>query len=230
MPTTGEARRALEVVTTRAVADGVRVLRGTSGVMEQRREVLLDRVPSIIIRYSQATAVLAADYYKEERGRYVDGPFEASLVIPDRRVQWRTDTAWAAQPLADGDVALAADRLRDVIQLETAQPFRHTVMGNMFADDAASGWRRVPNPGACRFCMMLADRGAVYKRDSVYFASHPNCMCGVQPMFRGGAGKVSGGDAVYTRSRTAQTPERRARLRDYLNSYYGPDSPTPARG
>lgn len=230
MPTTAEARRALEVVTTRAVRDGVQVLRGTTGVMQQRREVLFDRVPSIIIQYSQGTAALAADYYADERRRQVGGPYEAALVIPDRRTQWRTDTAWASQPLADGDYRLAEDRLRDVIQLETAQPFRHTVMGNVVTDSRSVGWRRVPNPGACKFCMMLADRGAVYKSDSVYFAAHPNCMCGVQPMFRGGGGAVESGDSIYTRSRTAQTAERRARLRDYLNSYYGPDSPTPARG
>ena len=45
------------------------------------------------------------------------------------------------------------------------------------------GWRRVPEPGACKFCRMLATRGAVYKsrrsaqRTSAGELYHPRCKC-----------------------------------------------------
>lgn len=224
MVTAVEARRGMELLTTRAVRDGVRVLRGTAGSMQQRRAIMLEATPAIIIRYSEGTAALAADYYESERGRYLQDGYQASLVIPDRVNEWRRDTAWAMEPI-DDDLLLTEKRLRDVIQLETAQPYRHTVMGNVVIDERASSWRRIANPGACDFCRMLADRGLVYKRETVYFAAHPNCMCGVQPVFtqlgqQGVEGQTYGVDR-YAGSRVAQTPERRARLRAYLNAYYG---------
>lgn len=42
-------------------------------------------------------------------------------------------------------------------------------------------WRRVPGPGACGFCLMLAARGAVY-RDPVVAGGqyHANCRCTVE--------------------------------------------------
>lgn len=42
-------------------------------------------------------------------------------------------------------------------------------------------WRRVPGPGACGFCLVLASRGAVY-RDPVTAGGqyHANCRCSVQ--------------------------------------------------
>ena len=231
MATATEARQALEVVTERAVDEGIRALNSTSGTMPQRRAVLLDQVPSIVMRFSGGTAALAALHYEETRARTINGSYRAELVIPDRRNEWRRDAAWIAEPLSGGDLDVSVERMRDVISLEVAQPYRHTIIGNVVVDDAATGWRRVPNPGACKFCMMLADRGNVYKETTVYFAAHPNCLCGVQPTFRNGtAGAVRPGETVYSPSRTSRTPERRARLREYLNSYYGPDSPTPARG
>lgn len=225
MVTAVEARRGMELLTTRAVRDGIRVLRGTSGTMEQRRAFMLDTTPSIIIRYSEGTAALAADYFVDERSRYVDGAFQATLVIPDRRSDWRRDTAWALE-VVDYDLGLSEKRLRDVLQYETAKPYWHTLMGNTVMDETAAAWRRIANPGACNFCRMLADRGLVYKSYSVDFKSHPNCMCGIQPVWtrrgqQGVAGDTRSIPGGYVPSRVTQTDERRRRLRDYLNAVYG---------
>lgn len=44
-----------------------------------------------------------------------------------------------------------------------------------------AGWARVTSPGACEFCLMLEDRGAVYGEASVDFESHDHCGCTAEP-------------------------------------------------
>lgn len=70
------------------------------------------------------------------------------------------------------------------MQRYAMEPFRETVRLSAFA--AGNGFARVPNAGACPFCLMLASRGAVYysKEDALYAGrgkyskskrgSHPN--------------------------------------------------------
>ncbi|MET8684840.1 hypothetical protein ABZV77_11540 [Streptomyces sp. NPDC004732] len=55
-------------------------------------------------------------------------------------------------------------------------------------DRKALAYMRVPNPGACYFCLMLASRGAVYKSkhsagDHEVRKFHPNCQCAAVPIF-----------------------------------------------
>lgn len=61
---------------------------------------------------------------------------------------------------------------------------RQAMMDAAAQDAEARGWARVPDPGACWFCIMLATRGAVYRsRSTADFQPHPNCRCAVQPVF-----------------------------------------------
>lgn len=61
---------------------------------------------------------------------------------------------------------------------------RQTVLQTAAEDPAATGrWQRVASPTACRFCLMLADRGPVYRDVTGDFASHDNCGCSVEPEF-----------------------------------------------
>lgn len=49
-------------------------------------------------------------------------------------------------------------------------------------------WRRVPSPGACGFCIILATRGAVYRNPEVARRGHANCRCVVEAAGIEGAG------------------------------------------
>lgn len=57
------------------------------------------------------------------------------------------------------------------------KPGTDTVVENVLRDGTA--FARVPEPGACSFCLMLASRGAVYTRRSVGSVNrfHDNCRC-----------------------------------------------------
>lgn len=61
---------------------------------------------------------------------------------------------------------------------------RDTVRASVAADPAAQGWRRATRAGACSFCRTLADRGGVYKADTVAFRSHDHCGCTAEPVYR----------------------------------------------
>lgn len=223
MVTANESKAALQLVTSESVETSVGLLSALSGSPEARRLALLDNVPTIIGYFSEGSAALAVDFYEEERERVgVRAPFTTQFVVTDRTVRIRRGIVWAANPLLSGDEEAAAKRLGEVVQLETARPYRDTILANRRNDPESVGWRRITS-GACRFCRMLADRGAVYRQSTVMFASHPNCNCTAQPVFRDNDPGTEVGEFQYMASRRNKTAETRRRVRDYLDANYPTD-------
>lgn len=215
-----ESRAALQLVTAEAVAYATDLANRVAGSPEVRRLALLDGVPELIGYYSEGSAALAADFYEEERElAEVRSRFTAEAVIEDRTVKIRRSIAWAASPWFDDSGDSVDARLAEVVQLETARPYRDTITTNRSNDPDAVGWRRV-TAGGCPFCRMLADRGAVYKSDTARFASHTNCHCIAQPVFTTNDTGVEASVFQYRASRRSRSPEQRAELRQYLEEFY----------
>ena len=221
MPTASENRAALQLVTGTAVDTAVATLSGTRGAPEARRLALLDTVPELIGYFSEGSAALAVDFYEEERelagvrGRV----FTTELTLVDRTVKIRRGIAWASQPLFDGADDVAAQRLAEVVQLETARPYRDTILANRSRDPEAVGWRRI-SAGGCKFCRMLADKGAVYRHDTARFAAHENCHCTAQPVFGVNDTGEEASAMQYLASKRRRTPAERAALASYLADHY----------
>jgi hypothetical protein len=223
MPTPSESRAALQLLSTAAVRSARQILAATSGAPEVRRYDLLGAVPEVIGYYAEGSAALAADFYEESRDAAgVSSRFAADAVVSDRVVKIRRAVAWSAEPLFEGDDATAAARLAEVVQLESARPFRDTVLANRRRDPEAVGWRRVTG-GGCRLCKMLADRGAVYRANTARFAAHPNCHCGAEPVFGANDTGETASAMQYVASRHNRTPAQRAELREYLARNFGDD-------
>lgn len=219
MPTALESRRALTLVADVAVATSLQLLRSTSGSAEQRRYDLLGGIPEVVAYYQEGSAALAADFYDDERDLAgVAGSFDTDLVIVDRTVKLRRAIAWSAEPLFDGDDVLAGKRLAGIVQLETARSYRDTVTANTERDPQAIGWRRVAS-GGCKFCAMLAARGAVYTANTARFAAHGHCHCTAAPAFVGYDGPEAS-TVQYVASKKNRTPAQRAQLREYLNENF----------
>lgn len=220
MPTPSESRAALQLVTGAAVEASVRVLRSLSGPGEAQRADLLEAVPLIIDYYSDGSSALAADFYEDQREAVgAAGRWSAEPVVLDRAEKIRRAIAWSSQPLIDG-VGDAPGRLAEVVQLETARPYRDTILTNQDLDSEATGWRRVSSDG-CKFCRMLADRGAVYRKErSARFASHENCDCTAQPVFRSGEPGEEASVMQYTASKRRPSAADRQKVRDYLAANY----------
>lgn len=220
MLTASDSKAALQLVTAAAVGTVTSLLGRLSGSPEQRRAALLDGVPEVVGYYSVGSAALAADFYDDERERAAPPKlYLAEAVVADRTVKLRRAVAWASDPLFGDEPGLTAGRLADVVQLETARPFRDTVLTNRRRDPSAVGWRRVTN-GGCKLCVMLAARGAVYLDTTARFAAHTNCKCTAQPVFSSEDYGEEASVLQYVASRKRRTPEQQANLRAYLNAEF----------
>ena len=215
MPTASESRRALTLVTAAAIEQATQLLDALTGPPEAVRSGLLEAVPEVIAYYSLGSSALAADFYDEERDRAdVRRRFLAEPVIPDRGEKIARAIVWAAEPLFAPAEQDAPSRLAEVVQLETARPYRDTITTNRRRDPSAVGWRRIAESG-CRFCRMLAGRGAVYKAETARFASHTHCHCTAAPVFKGQDGPEASA-LQYVASKRRKTEADRARVRAYL--------------
>jgi hypothetical protein len=213
MPTPDEARRTLALVSNTAVAQAVNLFHATRNVDE-----LLVDIPDVIAYYSDGTAALAADHYDDLRDAAdAPGRFTAEPIVNLREEKIRRGVLWAVGPLAldEPDPVLAEERLAQIVQLESARPFRDTILGNQQRDPAAVGWQRQTSGKGCKFCTMLAGRGAVYREATARFASHPHCSCSASPVFDGTAGPEAT-VLQYVASQRRRTPSQRQALNDYL--------------
>lgn len=223
MPTARESRAALNLLTNDAVAASLEVFARLSGNPERRRAVLLDTIPALISYYADGSSALAADFYDEQRElAAVQTRYVSESVVADRTVKQRRAIAWASDPMFDSALALStsvASRLAEVVQLEVARPFRDTITSNRRRDPSSVGWRRV-TVGGCKFCRMLADRGAVYRQETARFAAHTSCHCTAEPVFTTNDTGVEASVMQYRASRRGRTQKQRDELRSYLETYY----------
>jgi hypothetical protein len=215
-----DSRSALIRLTADAVADSQELVRRLPAELDARKSSILESGPALVGYYSEGSAALAADFYELQRDEArVISRFAAVPVVVDRAEKLRRALLWAVDPLDIGQTDLALGRMAEVIQLESARPFRDTITRNRQADPDAVGWRRISG-GGCRFCRMLAERGAVYKSDTARFAAHPSCRCTAQPVFTTNDTGEEASVLQYVASRKNRTPAQSSDLRDYLNTYY----------
>ena len=220
MATALESKAVLQLVVAQAVTDAVTAMSRAPGSPVQQRALLLDAVPAVVSHYSFGSSALAADFYDDEReAAAAPKLYLAEPIVLDRVEKIRTGVAWASQPLFDGDTGLAQSRLAEVVQLETARPYRDTILTNRQRDPSAVGWRRITS-GGCKLCRMLADRGAIFKDSTARFAAHPSCKCSAQPVFSSNDFGEEASVMQYMASKARRSEAQRATLRDYLNANY----------
>ncbi|MFF0745317.1 hypothetical protein ACFYVL_33455 [Streptomyces sp. NPDC004111] len=81
-----------------------------------------------------------------------------------------------------------ADSLAGEAQKVTEGGGRDAIAEGVLKDPGALRYMRVPEEGACYFCIMLASRGASYRNkwtagDADVRQFHPNCKCEAVPIF-----------------------------------------------
>ena len=219
MVTALESKAALSLVADASVRDAQKLLSVVEGSFEERRLQLLDNVPGLISYYADGAAALAADFYDDERALWEVPDYQAVPVVEDRVVKIRRAIAWASDPLQVDDFEMASSRLAEVVHLETARPYRDTILANRRADNKCIGWQR-NTTGGCKLCRMLADRGAVYKESTAQFAAHSHCKCTAQPVFLHGPDGPEASVIQYVASQRKRSPAHRKMVRDYLNANY----------
>lgn len=172
---------------------------------------LFEFVPVLVAQYGDIAATVAADWFEELRAAEgVRGRFSAPLAppVPVDQVNGRLGFATRASgPLWVADTATLTTFLSMMANEYALQPGRETVMAAAHKDGAA--WARVPEPGACKFCLMLASRGFVYSKSAVADANkfHGKCRCNAMPVWDETRARVEYGydpDALYDLYREAR--------------------------
>lgn len=175
---------------------------------------LFGLLPDVLNTWAEASAAAAADWYDTLREtENIPGRFTA-IVEPIGDLGAYALAGWVAEPLKqpEPDINSAKARLEDGFQKRLANSANLTVTGSAQADPKARGYMRRTRPGACKFCIMVASRGAVYTERSARFACHGHCFCEAVPAWGGKALPVG----PYKPSDKPQSAEDRARVRQWI--------------
>ena len=233
MTTSSEIVRAeLAIVTTAALAELDNMLTGAPP--DEALRAMFAAVGLVVPSYYDAAGALAVDWYEELREASSPATSYRPAIIGD------PDTAWIEREVEkyrrdligeDFDLQVAAllGEARRLAEKEVARGFRDSITGNTRQDQDAIGWSRVARAGACKFCLMLAGKGSVYRSESTaIFAAHGNCHCAARPEFRNGEHGPEANAIQYLASSRRARDERtqaarNAKVREYLNANY-PDA------
>lgn len=234
MATSPEAVRGQLAVVTAAFAQEVTAL--TAGVaLEQQANAALAAVNLMVPAYYDAAGALAVAWYDEIRTESNPSATYAPTIIGDPETDWiEREAAKFRRELSAEDLEremrAMVDEINALAAKEVARGFRDSITGNTRQDVEAIGWSRVARGGACKFCAMLASKGAVYRSESTAtFASHKHCNCAARPEFRNDTHGPEASAIQYVASSRRARDEsvqaaRNAKVRDYLNKNY-PDLP-----
>ncbi|MFC7430990.1 MULTISPECIES: hypothetical protein [unclassified Agrococcus] len=149
---------------------------------EAVRDALLQFVPSLVQRYGEGAAAVAADWYDDVRsGLNVRGSYRARVADPIEEERIDRMVRFAAQHLFTETPALMLAALAAPAARYVVEQGRLTIVASTREDPRSRGWERRARGTSCSFCKALAQRGRVYRYDTNYFAAHNDCGCTAVP-------------------------------------------------
>lgn len=148
-------------------------------------------VLAVVTHYGRASAAAALEHYRAERlaaGVHtrvtLPMPPDPTPDVVASAVDWALTDLWGPPSPQVEQASLA--KLEGAVQRLVLDQGREAVLTAVHSDPQAKGWARIPNVGACSFCLMLASRGAVYKSESsAEFQAHDHCECTAEAWWRG---------------------------------------------
>lgn len=209
-----------------------------SEAADELREI----IEQIVGYYGVASGELGAQWYEYCRSMKYDTGYTAIVKRPSRYgIKSDCDTVidklFAGDITADALIASLAGVVVDGVQRHA----RDTIEDNMdieykaaraagndgFADEI--GYARVPNLGACAFCIMLASRGFMYhsersakyrKRDGEKY--HEHCNCSIVPFhdahsIKGYGKKLRSYETAYEDARALWSGDMPKELRERID-------------
>lgn len=139
-------------------------------------------------------AALARNYYRRARLTALGAAGAGTLPTPGLSIEAARTALVATGPAGYASArarGVTADRAYRSARVNSARAgarqatmaSRDTVTTAVAGDRRARGWVRVTSGNACDFCVMQANRGAVYSAGTVDFSAHANCGCQPMPAF-----------------------------------------------
>lgn len=153
------------------------------------KELIADLALDLVDTFGPIAAALAADFYEEVRlDEGIQSPH--SVIVANAPVAEKVASSafWASQPLFDGKPIAARARLLGAVQRHVQQAGRDTLFQNGDNDRARPRWARRPDGNPCKWCSMLASRGAVYLSEDTaggFNDWHDDCNCQPEMSFDG---------------------------------------------
>lgn len=152
------------------------------GVGRLTRSEVRDAFAELTVAFGEQAAAAAVDYLVLSRS--LDEEL-AGLAFPDQAdpvkyghalasYDWALNTSMNAGVF---DAVGARVKLDGILARVVSAQASGTIVRNVMRDGTA--FARVPEPGACSFCLMLASRGAVYTAKTVGAVNkfHDHCRC-----------------------------------------------------
>lgn len=161
-----------------------------------KRRMVQEPFSEIVRVYGEEASSAAVDYLIAQRSldaelsglqfpKLADPVAYEQAAISARAATYVTDAKLlsSTDPLVVGQVnQVALNNLQKSLSRLVLFQSRETVF--QATQDAGTAYARIPEVGACTFCLMLASRGAVYTKETVTVASsrsmrgyHDGCRC-----------------------------------------------------
>jgi hypothetical protein len=130
------------------------------------RDVLLEALPELILPYTEASGLLAAEWYDQLRElANPPGRWEPIYAPPPEQGRLDALARWSVGPLFGESAATPETRLVGGAQRLVADASRRTIALTANGDPYCVSYRRVARPKCCTFCGLMASRGAVYTNE-----------------------------------------------------------------
>lgn len=157
-------RSALDDLSTLAIRDTKALIAAVgSNDAVVTRNALIEYLPDVVRPYTVASSELAASWYEDLRQEALRTPFVATADGSLNQAQVNNLVRFGVKPLFGQSPASVLSLVGGGVQKLVAGAARGTIDTNIDRDPVIVGYARVPQPGCCAFCGMLASRGAVYR-------------------------------------------------------------------
>ena len=160
----------LESLSTAALADLRALLSSLEDLSPERsKAILFEAFPELFDPYAAAASDVSASFYEEVRNLAgVKGSFAAETLGSVETDRWGALVGAGTQPrmLEQGASNLMFTFLSGGLTSILSTTAADTIYGNAQKDPVTTSFQRVPKPGCCGFCGMLASRGAVYSSEA----------------------------------------------------------------
>ena len=160
----------LDSISTSALVDLRGLLDAVDGMDPGRAQaILFEAFPEVFNPYAATSSAVSASFYEEVRDYAgVAGSFSAATLDDVETPRWNSLVGFAAQPslFERGASALIYSVLSGGLTSILSEIAGDTIYGNAQRERVTVGFQRVPKPGCCGFCGMLASRGATYSSEA----------------------------------------------------------------
>lgn len=136
---------------------------------DRAKRVLFQAFPELFNPYAVATSEVSASFYEEVRDLSgVGGSFMADTLSGVETDRWNSLVGAGTQPRMFEHAAsgLMFEFLSGGLTSILSAMAADTIYGNAQNERVTVGFQRVPKPGCCGFCGMLASRGAAYSSEA----------------------------------------------------------------